>query len=504
MPGSRLFRPAAALLSLSLLLGPATAQTTPPAPAPLPTPAAPASPAQPTAAQPAVPAPLFPLLDALRRSPGWRSADLSYRAAQLALDSARTRAGLSLTAGGDAALTRLPWDTGQWQGSATVTLGASLSVLPWAPALEGVRSAQRALDSAATELRTSRATLTTQLLEAYSGARAAADAQALADAQLSLSTRLLEVARAQRAQGLLTQEALLERQGALEGAQAAQASAARGVALAAQAVARVLGTPVTLPARGADFAPLPEVTPGQELAALLARAHQRRPEVARARAALADAQANLSATTLDARLPDLSASVRAGQLSDGQGGSGQTVSGSLNVKTGVLGAQLSVPLRDTSAIPSGVALSLSATIPLLGSGKGTALTQAQLGVTQAQLGLDSALQGVELDVRTRLNALQDEQGALPAAQTALSGAQTALDSARARLEAGLGTALEVAQAEVGLLQATQALGAQQRAISLAALKLAAATADLDALLTTPAPLPSPPVPTQPAPAGGRP
>ncbi|PNY79884.1 TolC family protein [Deinococcus koreensis] len=497
MPRARLSRPVSTLLSLALLLGPAAAQTAPPAPVTSPaqpTPA-PASPAQPAAE----PASLTPLLEALRRSPGWRSADLSYRAAQLALDSARTRAGLSLTAGADGGLTRLPWDTGQWQGNASVTLGATLSVLPWAPALEGVRSAQRALDAAAVELRNSRATLTTQLLEAYANARSAADALALADAQLSLSARLLEVARAQRAQGLLTQEALLERQGALEGAQAGQARAARGVALAAQAVARVLGTPVTLPARAAEFAPLPDTQPGQDLAALLARADGRRPEVARARASLADAQANLSATTLDARLPDLSASVRAGQLSDGQGGSGRILSGSLNVKTGVLGAQLSVPLRDTSAVPSGVSLSLSASIPILGGGKGTALAQAQLGVTQAQLGLDSARQSVELDVRTRLGALQDEQGALPAAQTAVTGAQTALDSARARLEAGLGTALDALQAEVGLLQATQALGAQQRGAALAALKLAAATADLDALLTTPAPLP-----TSPAPAGGRP
>ena len=68
---------------------------------------------------------------------------------------------------------------------------------------------------------------------------------------------------------------------------------------------------------------------------------------------------------LDARLPDLTASVRAGQLADAQGNPGRTVSGNLNVKAGTLGAQVSLPLRDTSAAPNGFALSLSASLPLL-------------------------------------------------------------------------------------------------------------------------------------------
>ncbi|WP_309572831.1 TolC family protein, partial [Deinococcus sp.] len=247
---------------------------------------------------------------------------------------------------------------------------------------------------------------------------------------------------------------------------------------------RLLGRAVTLPVAHAGFGGLPPITATGTVDELVARALRGRPEVARARAALADAQAGARAAQLDASLPDVTASALYGQLADAQGTPGKTVSGNLNLKAGVLGVQASLPTRDTSAIPSGLSLSLSATIPLLGSAAGTTLRQAQLGQTQAQLALDSASQGVELDVRSRYDALQDEQAALTGAQTTERQARTALDSARARVDAGLATALDLAQAELALQQATLALAAQQDAVGLAALQLALSTTDLDPLLLT--------------------
>lgn len=58
-------------------------------------------------------------------------------------------------------------------------------MLPWSPLLEGVRSAERGVQTAALDLRGARAGLTTQLWQAYAGLRAAGDALTLADAQLS-------------------------------------------------------------------------------------------------------------------------------------------------------------------------------------------------------------------------------------------------------------------------------------------------------------------------------
>ena len=474
----------ALLLGLSALLASAQAQQTPvtsPAPAPLSAPVTPAASPLPTVT---VSPEFAPLLELLRRSPDWRAADLKFRSAQLTLDSARTRAGLSLTGGADASLTRFPWESGTWSTSTTLTVTAGLSVLPWSAALEGVRSAQRALDSAAVELRATRAALTLQAAQAYEAARSAAAGLSLADAQLDIATRQLEIAQAQRTQGLLPAEAVLGRQAALETARAAQGRATRAAAQAGRALTRLLGQPVTLPAQAADFAPPPQVTVTADLTTLIARAQQRRPEVARARAGLGDAQAGLGAAQLDARLPDLTASVRAGQLADAQGNPGRTVSGNLNVKAGTLGAQVSLPLRDTSAAPNGFALSLSASLPLLGSGRGAAVTQAELGAAQAQLALDSALQSVELDVRSRFDTWTDEQAALNAARLNDEQARAALGSARARLEAGLITALDLQQAELTARQSALNLTAQQNAAALAALALAQATTDLDPLLAT--------------------
>lgn len=488
------------------------------------------APVQPTPAQPApgqpTPSPvststptpatvpltsLNAVLDRLRQSPGWRAADLSYRAAQLSLDSARSRAGLSLSVGGTAALVRVPWEGGEWQSSGTVTLSAGISVLPWSPALEAVRSAERALGVAATELRSARASLTLQAAQAYAGARGAAQALALADAQVALSTRLLAVTQAQRAQNLVPEESLLAGQGTLAQAQAAQAQAARGVQSAAQSLARLLGAAVTLPGTAAEFAPLPTLGDAAaggapDEATLIARAGAARPEITRARAGLADARAALEAARRDAALPDLTAAVQAGQLSDAQGNPGRLVSGSLNFKTGVLGAQVNLPLRDPGEIPSGVALSLSGSFGLLGSGRPQASAQAQLGAQQAELALDTARLGVELEVRTRLTELQDARGAVSALQLARQRAELNLQSARARLDAGLGTAPEVAQAELNVAQAAQALDRAAQDVALAALALAQATGELDpALLGSPPPtLPAPPAattaPITPAPA----
>ncbi|WP_288481433.1 TolC family protein [uncultured Deinococcus sp.] len=451
------------------------------------------------------------VLAQLRQSPGWRAADLNYRAAQLSLDSARARAGLSLSVGGNAALVRVPWDSGAWQGTGTVTASVGLSVLPWSPALEGVRSAERALGAAAAELRSARASLTLQAAQAYAGARSAAQALALADTGLALNTRLLEAAQAQRAQNLIPEERLLQSRGALAQAQAAQAQAARGVQSAAQGLARVLGGPVTLPGTAAEYAPLPTLGDGTAAeAALLARAATARPEIARALAGLADAQAGLVAAQRDATLPDLTAAVQAGQLSDAQGNAGRLVSGSLNLKTGVLGAQVSLPLRDPGEIPNGLALSLSGTFPLLGSGRPQAAAQAQLGAQQATLALENARLGVELEVRTRLADLRNARGGLSALQLAREGAAVALGSARARLDAGLGTGLDVAQAELNLAQAEQALDRAAQDVALSALALAQATGELDPALlgslppTLPLSAPTTPTPTTPAESGARP
>ncbi|MDO4245440.1 MAG: TolC family protein [Deinococcus sp.] len=482
------------LFSLPLLLGLAPAQSSPPAPLPVP-----------AQAQPAPALTLPALLQSLRTSPGWRGADLTYRAAELGLASARARAGLTVQAGASAALSKFPWDTGDWTLSPAVNASFALPVLPWSPQREAVQSAERTLRAAAIELRSSRAGLTVQAAQAYAGARSAAAAAGLAAAQLALAESLLKVAQQQRGDNLIPQTALLERQASVEQARAGVAQAGRGLTLAAAQLSRLTGQSVTLSGNLADYAPVSTLVPAgllqEPLDALIARALTQRPEIARAQAGLADAQAALTRAERDQRLPDITASVQAGQLGS-TGGGGRTVGGSFGLKSGTVSGQVSFPLKEPTtrgvtapgpdgkpvttetALPSGVALNLSGTFTLLGSGRSQATAQAQAATEQAALAVQSARQGVELEVRSRFADLENARDSLTAAQTTLTRAQQTVQDARARLDAGLGTSLEVAQAELALTQARNSLDSLEAQVALAALGLAQATGDLDPLLLT--------------------
>ncbi|WP_233554819.1 TolC family protein [Deinococcus cavernae] len=483
------------LLCALLCLGGAQAQDTTAAP-PLP-PAAVAAPA----------VTLPDLLTWLRAAPGWQAADYAYRASELQLQAARIRAGLSVSAGGTLAATKIPWDSGEWVNSSSVNVTVSASVLPWSPAREALRSAERSHQAAATELRRTRADLTVQLVRAYAGAGQAAAALSLARAQRDLAAQVFAAAQAQRSAGVIPAEALLERQTALQNAEAGQAQAERGVTLAVNQLRRLLNRDVTLPNTPTASAPLTFRVSDLNEAGLIARALSTRPEVARAAVSVQDAQASLRAAELDARLPDLNASGQFGEIGSSDSASGKRVSGSFNLKTGVASAQATFPLSDTSKLPTGAVLSLSATLPLLGRTQGNVLEQARLGLQQAILALENARESVTLDVRTRLSEYLDEQGAQVALQTGVTRAQTVLDATRARQGAGTATPLDVRQAELGLAQAQSTLQAAQDRLAVAALTLMQASGDLDhwllAALPALSPTPVSPVPVSPAP-GGRP
>lgn len=462
------------LLTFGLLLPVASAQ--PPGSLPSIAPAAATS-------TPAAAMSLSDLLLALRQSPNWQAADLTYRASELALQAARIRAGVSLSASGTLGAAKVPWDSGEWVNTSSLTLNVGANVLPWSPAQLALQSAARAQQAAALELRRTRADLTLGALRAYSGVVQAQQALALAGAQQKLAQRLFGVAEAQRAAQTISAEALLQRQTDLQNAEAGVGNAERAVQSALSSLQRLLGREVS------GVTPLTTEFTVTDLneAALLSRALATRPEIARAELAVADAQASLQTARRELVWPDLSVSGQFGQLGSIEGTAGKRVSGSLNLTTGVASAQVALPLADTSKLPTGAALNLSATVPLLGRTQSNALEQAQLALTQARLAVDNARAGITLEVRSRLNEYLDEVAAKAALDTSLRRAQTLLSTAQARLEAGTATALEVEQAQLGVQQASNALQAAADRRSLAALNLMQATGDLDPLLLAPLP-----------------
>ena len=465
---------------------PTETQTADPAP-PIPPADAQPTPLPPAESTPAAESPVSTLSftqvqAALRSSPGWRSAEESFRAAQLSLDAARARAGLNLTVGGSASASKVPVDGGDWNGNVTLSSQLSAAVLPYGSAYDGVRNAQQALARAALTLQDTRQTLTLSALQTYLSARTA-DVQArLSAAQVALATRRLEVAQAQRDNGVIRLEDLLTRQGELQTAQANAVDASASREISTRQLLSDLGLDVTAaPSLTLPSAPSVPNAPAP-LDTLLARAGQSRIEIGQATSQLADAQSGLTSARRE-RLPNLSASVNYGELGGATGEAGRTVGGSLDFKTGVAAASLSLPLKDSTApIPTALGLGLTGSVNVFGRAENAAIASAQSGVRSAELALQSARSSVDLDVRRRYNDAQSTLRLLDVQRSALSRAQTTLASSQARLSAGLDTTLDVQAAELAVQSAQLGVDQAVNNAYLAARQLDKAAATLDTAL----------------------
>jgi outer membrane protein TolC len=88
-----------------------------------------------------------------------------------------------------------------------------------------------------------------------------------------------------------------------------------------------------------------------------------------------------------------------------------------------------------------------------GGGRAAAVEQALQTVYAADFACNAAIQGVLLNVATAYSGLVGARAAAAAAATTVRDAQAALDAAQARATAGLGTALDVLQAQAARDQA---------------------------------------------------
>lgn len=465
-------------LLCSALLGSALAQTTPASPT------APTITATPTAPPAALANPVLSfdqVQQAIKTSPGWRSAEENYRAAQYNLDAVRARTGLNLTVGASATAGKTPLDGGDYKAAASLTAQVGAAVLPWGSAFDPVRAAERALSRAALDLQDTRQTLLLTALQDYLAAQSAATQETLTAAQAALAAKQLDAAQVLRQNNLLSVEGLLDRQGTLETAQAnaITAQASREITqrqlLSGLGLDAGLNLKLILPSRTA----LPDApAPVEEL---LAQAMQGRSEIQKAASQLEDARAALSTAQRD-RLPDLSANLNYGELG-GTGGGGRSLSGSLDLKTGVAGAQISFPLKASETpIPTSLSLGLTGSFNVLGAAPNAAIASAQSSVRSAELALQSARTSAELDLRRRDNDALSTRRLVEVQQTALTRAQTALASARARLDAGLGTALDVQVADVAVQTAQANFDQSISNAYLAKLQLDKASVRLNAAL----------------------
>ncbi len=403
---------------------------------------------------------------------------------------------MGLTLGGSVTAGKVPINTGEWKAVGTLTGQLSAAVLPWGSAYDSVRSAERALGRSALELQDSRQTLLLGAAQSYLAAQLAGEQDSLSAAQAALAAKQLAVAQAQRQNNVLSAEDLLTRQGNLENAQASAVSAQANREISVRQLLSDAGLDaglaagLVLPSRPV----LPDAPAA--LGELLTRALSSRSEIQKAASQLQDAQAALASAERE-RWPDLSASLSYGELS-ATGSSGRSLGGSLNAKTGVAAVNFSLPSSTgSSPIPTALTLGLSGSINLLGSAA-AAVASAQSSVRSAELALESARSSVELDLRRKYNDALNTRRLLDVQRTALTRAQTALASAQARSAAGLGTALDVDTAQVGVQSAQLGVDQALNTAYLAQLQLSKAGGQFDPalLLVSTNPL-SAPLPTTP-------
>jgi len=419
-------------------------------------------------------------LAALPASPGWQKADLDYRSAADALAAADAAAGLQVSAGGSVNRTDTIAGSGGRSGtSAKLSVTASATVLPWAPADAGIANARASLQVAALARVDARNALVLTLEQQYFAARLAGTAAAVAQDAADQARAKLEAARAQRAQGQLSEAGLAQAEAAAANARAALAQAQAGRDLARRALFATLGRPAS------DVAlitpPPQDAGPATALDQLLAAGIAQRGDVQTAQIKADQARRSLSTSAAQRWIP--SASIDLGVSgSDATGGqAGLGVSAGLDFQKGVVSGTASYPLAPAgSPVATQLSIGASVSIPLNAPAASAAVGSARTAVASAEAALAATRRSAELDIRQRYAAWQAAQATLAADRASEAAARQSLDTAQARLDAGLATTLDVGDARLAYRQAQRAVESDRNTRYLALLQLRNALGELKA------------------------
>ncbi|NJK44149.1 MAG: TolC family protein [Pleurocapsa sp. SU_196_0] len=207
------------------------------------------------------------MVQQLPKSLEWQNADLTYQVAQRSLESARAAAGLKVSVGSDASAS-FPVTTPNSgsSGSVSVNASATLSVLPWSSAFDGVRSAERALYRAGLARTDARNTLALSATQQYFDARNAATTLENATRVENLNAQQLAVAQKQFQNGQVSKDSLETTRQNLETARLNTLQARQNAELARLQFFQTLGIPDA--GETLETAPTPRALPTQSLEAL--------------------------------------------------------------------------------------------------------------------------------------------------------------------------------------------------------------------------------------------
>ena len=408
-------------------------------------------------AQTAPQLPLQPVLEFMPNTLDWRVADLNLETAARQLDAARAAAGLNVSGGGRYDYSnRNVGGVNTDGGNLVVSVNASLTVLPWGPAFDAVRTATRSLERAVLDRGDARNLIYLNAITLYYSTRIAIQDLELARASEALSATQLKNADAQLKNGVINRDAYLNIQRASEAARVTTLAARNALEITKIGFFNAINQPVrddvVLVSAPAELA----LPPGN-LEGLLQTALTRRGDVLKAKSRVADAEDALANANRDRLLPVLSANVGIGQFA-GQTQTGASVGAGLNLQTGVVTSSASLPvvypaLPANAQVGTTFTLSAQLSLPLLAPSSDARIASATASLESAKAGLESAQRGADLDVRQRYNDALSAVARLGVARIGVQNAKLALETAQTRLAAGLNTALDVETAKLAQRQA---------------------------------------------------
>jgi outer membrane protein len=297
-----------------------------------------------------------------------------------------------------------------------------------------VGQALAGLSASEAQARQARGDVVSQVAAAYYGLLAASRMNQVAQRAVAVAAAHVRQAQQLLAGGMIPRADLLRAQAELANERVNAIAAANGVSLAQVGLDNVLDEPLTTRYLPTD--PLGGPAPALDLNALLASARAQRGDLAAARAAVTAAQRAVDAAR-SGFLPHLNA-----VLSDG------------NTQPAVVGGY-----------HNQFSAGLSAVWSLFDNGYTAGrVAEANAGVSSAQLGVQQLANAVDLQVEQAYLKVNEASARVQASQQLVALADENLRLAQVRYRGGVGTALELQDAELGDRSAHQTLTQAQAAL----------------------------------------
>jgi outer membrane protein len=400
-------------------------------------------------------------LKALPTAPGYSIAELTVQSAKAQLEAAQAGAGFNLTANGAYTTSRtagiplenLPPGT-QLTSSGSVSATTGLMVLPWSPAFDSIRAAERNLERANIDRLEARSQLAAQVVKQYFDLKLAASDLELARNNVKLAKLRLDIANAQLEAGVGTREGVLTAKQGLEASSVNERAATNDLELRRRSLSITLGTNI---ATTELTTKLPEVNlKDNALEAGLPTALKRRGDILKAISQVNDAIDSLENARRDRIIPDVGLNLQYGGVSQNGDAAGARVSGDLNFKTGQVSVTPGYGFGSTS-VGSRVSFGANIAIPIIAPSDDTKISSAENQLALAQHNLETVRINAELDVRTQYAAAQAAVAQVEVARAGLLIAQEKNANAEKRLTAGFGTAIDRETAKLANAQAERDL-----------------------------------------------